>query len=439
MKHLLSLTLVAGLSFVCITASGQTGDPDVYYMPAEYAQHESVWLGWKDYAPYHQPFIDITQALVDEVPIRMIAVDSTNLSNLKDLLSENGIDTARVEFYIIKDNRLWMRDHGATYVVDGKGNKKVVDFEWTLYGNRAYLRTYFEGNEDSVAYHYRKNLGQTGAVDSLMGAIDGYASVKTGVAMEGGSVEVNGKGTLILCEAVTIQRNPRMTKEHIESAFERTLGVSNILWMKQGLVEDPFMFNQIFGNYFGWGTNGHTDEFVRFANDSTILLAWVDEADKNLNEFNRRNYERMSENLAILEQSRDQEGKPFNVVKVPLPDPVYLETTVTDQPVDWSDRSRWKVPIQWLPRQGMKQAGDSIKLVAAASYLNYLVTNGTVLLPSYVQEGSNPEKEQRVQSIFSELFPHRRLKFLDVMNLNFHGGGIHCVTQQEPTARPRSR
>ena len=118
--------------------------------------------------------------------------------------------------------------------------------------------------------------------------------------MEGGSIEVNGKGTLILCETVTFQRNPTLSKQFMEAEFKRVLGVSNVIWMKKGLVEDPFWFNQIVDNYYGTGTYGHTDEFVRFVNDSTILLSWVDEKERNLNKFNQMNYERLAENLAIL-------------------------------------------------------------------------------------------------------------------------------------------
>lgn len=417
----------------CNTNPEETSEPDFFYMPEEYKEHDAIWLGWKDYAPYYQPMTDIIRALIDEVPLRVIANDSTSLHNLKDRLSSHEIDPQKIQFHIMKDNRLWMRDHGATYVINKKGDKKVVDFGWVLYGNEEYLKAQYEGNMDSVSYYYTKNLGQTGMVDSLMGALDNLPSIKTSVNMEGGSIEVNGKGTLILCEAVTMQRNPSKTKKFIEAEFRRVLGVSNIIWMKQGLAEDPFYFNQIFDNYFGWGTYGHTDEFVRFTNDSTILLAWVDEAEKDLNEFNRINYERMSENLAILENSQTQDGKAFKIIKVPLPDPIYISTTVTNQGAAWKDdRTKWQIPTSWFPQKGMMQEGDSINLVAASSYLNYLVTNGTLLLPSYLQEGSSPEKEEQVRSILAQVFPNKKLKFLDVTNLNFHGGGIHCVTQQEP-------
>ena len=432
MKNSLLLLIVSLFFLGCQSKKDQSAD---FYMPAEWKRQEAVWLGWEKFEPFHQPFLDIAKALYPNVPLKIIAEDAPSLAILKTKLTASGIDTLKVEFHIIKDNRIWMRDHGASYLINQKGQKKVADFGWTLYGNEAYLQTYYEGNKDSVAFHYQRNLAETGIVDSLMGASERIESIKTEVNMEGGSIEVNGKGTLILCETVTFQRNPTFSKQFMEAEFKRILGVSNIIWMKKGLVEDPFWFNQIVDNYYGTGTYGHTDEFVRFVNDSTILLSWVDEKERNLNKFNQMNYERLAENLAVLEKARDQDGKPFKIIKVPLPDLIYLKTTVADKDNNSSlDKSKWKWRSDNFPKKGMMKVGDTINWVAASSYLNYLITNNVVLLPSYLKEGSSAAKEARVKSIFTAVFPDRKLIFLNVITLNYQGGGIHCVTQQEPKA-----
>ena len=148
------------------------------------------------------------------------------------------------------------------------------------------------------------------------------------------------------------------------------------------------------------------------------------------------NYYRMKENLRILEQSRDQDGKRFKVIKVPLPDPIYLNTVIGRSRENniSGELPQWKVAQNWLPEKGLMNPGDSINWVAASSYLNYLVTNGAVLLPTYQKSGSSGEKEAKVRDIFSRVFPDRKLIFLDVLNLNYHGGGIHCITQQEPAS-----
>lgn len=408
-----------------------------FYMPAEYDEHAAVWLGWSEYDPYIAPFLDITQSLYNKVPLKVISYSEEALVSLKDTLHQIGLDTNRLSYHIMADNRIWMRDHGATYLVNEQGEKRVVDFNWSMYGMPGVLNGLFEGDQDSINFHLKEMASQAGIIDSLMGASEGHPSIKTDVIMEGGSIEVNGKGTLILCEDVTFQRNPDLSRAYIESEFKRVLGVSNIIWMKRGLVEDALHFSEIIDGYYGYGTFGHTDEFVRFANDSTILLAWVEEGERDLHPINELNYQRMSENLQILENAKDQNGKPFTIIKVPLPDVMYMETTVAKdgRSVNWQDRSEWQIPAGWVPKYGVLTPGQPIKWVSASSYMNYLVTNGVVLLPTYMAEGgATEEKEEKVKAIFSKIFPDRELIFLDVMKLNYHGGGIHCVTQQEPVS-----
>jgi agmatine deiminase len=406
-----------------------------YHMPAEWEYQEAVWLGWMDsYVPFQESILNIAKALDNIIPIKMVVDSKEALERLKKRLKRKGLDPEKMVFYVMSDSKLWMRDQGAAYLLDKVGHKKVGDFGWTLYGNEAFLKNIYGNQEDSIAHYYQLNLGKTGQIDSLMGALEGHPSIKTDVNMEGGAIEVNGNGSLILSETVTFHRNPKLSRAYIESEFKRVLGVSNIIWMKQGLAEDPCWFDKIADNYYAWGTNGHTDEFVRFANDSTVLLAWVDEKEKNLNPINKINFDRMSENLAILEQAHDQNGRPLNIIKVPLPDPMIMKKKLIkgDDHTDLTDRKKWQVDIKQLSRNDTKKVGDDINWVASSSYLNYLVTNEAVLLPTYVKEGSSPEKEQKIKQLFGSLFPNRKLIFLDVMYLNYFGGGIHCVTQQEP-------
>ncbi len=409
---------------------------DDFYMPAEYEEQEAVWLAWLDYPPYQKPFLDITKALYSKIPIKVISNNQASLERLKDTLTSLDLDTSKFQFSIIVDNRYWIRDHGATYVINGKGEKKVVDFGWTFYGYKEWLENYYEGHKNIVDIFYEKALGKTGMLDSIMGAKDNLKSIKTDVNMEGGSIEVNGKGTLIQSESVTFQRNPGKSKAYLESELKRVLGVSNIVWLKNGLVEDVFCWNKIYDNYYGRGASGHTDEFVRFVNDSTILLAWVEESEKDLNPINKWNYERMSENLKVLENATDQDGKPFKIIKFPLPDPIYLKTKVTASTNNSNtDFKNWTVSKNWGPQESELNLGDSINWVAAASYLNYFVSNDLVLMPTYIDQGSSTKKEEQAKEIIKEVFPNRELILLEVMTLNYNGGGIHCSTQQEPIVK----
>lgn len=420
------------LCFACQSSAPSESSTSSFYMPAEYAPHDAVWLGWFEFGPYYQPFLDVAKALDGHVPLKIIARSEEELGHLKDSLTNRDIDTRSAEFFVMEDNRLWMRDHGATYLINDRGQKQVVDFGWTLYGHKQVLMGRYNGEMDSVDHYYDLRRGKTGLVDSLMGNSGGWSSLKTDVNMEGGSIEVNGKGTLILCETVTMQRNPDLDKAYIEQEFRRVLGVNNIIWMKRGLADDPFKASKIYEDYYGMGTFGHTDEFVRFANDSTILLAWVDEEEKDLHPINAMNYERMAENLDILQNSRDQDGKAWNIVKVPLPELMSQRVAIKkDMSHDWDN----SLILRWFGNPNPDvQVGDSVNRVPASSYLNYLVTNEVVLLPSYTDHGTSAEKEQIVKDIFKQYFPGRELIFIEPMNLNYFGGGIHCITQQEPSA-----
>ncbi|MFD2202684.1 agmatine deiminase family protein [Shivajiella indica] len=409
---------------------------ETFYMPAEWETHEAVWLGWeKDSTQRFYPSIGkIITTLKPHVAVK-IAFDNDSLKQTAiTKLIELGVDTTGIKMYVMPGERYWIRDHGAAFLVNGKGELAVADFSWDSYGLPGFLDLKYEGNKDSINAAWNKNLVfrlKTGSVDSLMAVAEGAKIIKTQVIHEGGAIEVNGKGTLILCEATVFQRNPTLSRETIESEFKRVLGVSNIIWMKEGLADDPHhFFRRISGNYIGGGTGGHTDEFVRFANPTTILLAWVDEAEKDLDPISRMNYERMNENYEILQNAKDQDGKPFTIIKVPLPDLITQEVVVREALK--KDGFTFDVKAEsFIPSEAV-QVGDTLLRVPAASYFNYLVTNGLVLLPSYTAMGSSKEKEEAVREIFEEQFPGRKIVFFEGLMQNWYGGGIHCSTQQQP-------
>jgi len=420
---------ITGLLFIWVLFAYRTPVKEAeYYMPAEWERHEAVWVGWEVFGPFQQPVLNTIKALLPFVPIKIVVESRYSSQVVKEYLQMQGVDTAKIKFHVMRDNRVWLRDHGATFLVNDNKELAVVDFRWTLYGIKDWLNWNTE-DKKSAEIAYTLALKKTGKIDSLMGVNENARQVATTVSMEGGSLEVNGKGVLILNETVTLQRNPGVKKDFLETEFKRILGVKKIIWMKRGLADDPHIIRPITGNYVGFGTGGHTDEFVRFADAQTILLAWVDESEKDNHPLNKMNYDRMLENLQILEKSTDTEGRPFRIIKVPLPDPIYKKVLMINfQKNEWDDG----VLTNWFAKDAGFKAGDTVLRVAAASYLNYFITNGVVLLPTYTQAGSSPAKEERIKKLFGELFPGRQLLFLDVMSLNYEGGGIHCITQQQP-------
>ena len=439
MKPIFPFLFTAFILFACNTKKYER-TTETFYMPAEWEPHDAVWLGWEkdSLRGYYPAVATIIKELSGHVTVKMAFHNDTLLQKAKTYLASQGVDSSMYKTYIMPGERYWIRDHGAAFLLNGKGELGVADFAWNSYGYPGFLQLKYEGNTDSVNKYYalgnEKRL-KTATVDSQMAVAEGATLLKTDVIHEGGAIEVNGAGTLILCEATVFQRNADMKKEYIETEMKRVLGVNNIIWMRQGLADDPkSFFRRITANYIGGGTGGHTDEFVRFANATTILLAWVDEKEKDLNAINKMNYERMNENYNILKNAKDQDGKPFHIIKVPLPD-LITKKILAREKIDSNEVTLDVEVKSFIPSEKPK-VGDTLLRVPAGSYMNYLVTNGLVVLPTYTAMGSSKEKEEQVRKIFEQQFPGRKIVFIDAIMQNWSGGGIHCSTQQQPRKKP---
>lgn len=411
---------------------GCKNEKDIYkfYMPGQFEKQDAVWLGWQGYDPYYPVGAEMIEALMPFVQIKIITESDSILQVCKNYLTQKEIDTAKIKFDVIPDNEFWIRDHGAAFIINKNGEMQAVDFEWGTYGYRQWLLEKFNNDVQKVdSIFSTSGASKRGSVDSLMAVAENIPIVKSWIVMEGGSIEVNGKGSLILNEPLTLSRNDGASKDSIEKEFKRVLGVTNIIWLQHGLAEDPHIFQTIAEKYVGLGTGGHTDEFVKFADANTILLAWVDESEKDNNPLNRINYDRMNINYKILKNAKNENGESFNIIKVPIPDLIVQPIKILEAGL-WEDS--YNVPISAFKESDGWAVGDTAYRVAASSYLNYYVTNGAVLLPTYIKQGSSPEKEKQIKKIFAEVFPGRKQIFIDAMTLNWEGGGIHCGTQQQP-------
>jgi agmatine deiminase len=225
-----------------------------------------------------------------------------------------------------------------------------------------------------------------------------------------------------------------MSKAQIEEAYTRTLGVKHFIWFKQGVHEDdhthlgPIKAPGGIEAYTVLTTNGHVDEFARFANARTILLAKVDSADLAKDPIARENHRRLEENFAILKNAVDQDGQPFRIVRMPMP-PSILWKMQPDDPV-------YQVISEMeFPPEHVFPKGKEINVVAATSYLNFLVSNGIVLGQKYWKKGLVPdiqERDEEARRILQQVFPGRKIVMLDALSVNWGGGGIHCITMHEP-------
>ena len=407
---------------------------DTFIMPGEFEAQEAVWLGWQGnelYYPYNKAMVE---ALLPYVNVKVVTESDSVLQVAKDYLLDHAVDTTSIQFYVIPDNEFWIRDHGATYTVNHNGAIRAVNFEWAMYGYRQWLIEKYNGNiaKADTVLSKTQTISKRGKVDSLMAVAENIPVISSWIKIEGGAIESNGRGTLILSEPLTMSRNEGVSKDSIEHEFKRVLGVQNIIWLQEGLAEDPHLWQTITGKYVGLGTGGHTDEFVRFADANTILLAWIPEEEIAANPLNAINYERMKVNFEILSNAVNEKGELFNIIKVPLPD-------LMSNPIKIMEAGNWEassnIPISAFSEKDGWHVGDTAFRVASASYLNFYVTNGMVMLPSYITHGTSINKEEEVKRLFQQAFPDRDLVFLDAMGLNWEGGGLHCGTQQQPKAK----
>ena len=423
------LTFFVFLIVIIFSCRQERRDPAIFYYPAEWEPQEAIMIGWKTRQPEFFPFAaDVARALEGSTSVIFVSDTSENPQVFKEYLVENGLDTASFTFLTIPIRQaLALRDIGPVYLINGLGEKKAVDFRWSY-------QDFFErfliekGEEPDSAKVYASFFDRNQKTDSLIAARNGIEVITSSLNLDGGAIEVNGKGTILLNEEWMFMVNPTSTKKSMEQELQRTLGVHHFIWVGKGLVEDGDVSKIIIPGYVAMGTAGHTDEYIRFANANTILLAWVDEKEKDLHPVHTENYLRMKETYDILIKAKDQDGRPFKIIKVPLPDLRHRPNMVIE---GWS-MSDSTIGKEYIAPDQVIQVGDTLQYLSSSSYLNFLISNDKVLLPTYLHVGSSPEKEERVKEIFASLFPDKQLVWIDATVYNWGGGGIHCYTKQVP-------
>ena len=334
-------------------------------MPAEWEPHRGTWLSWPHkeaswpgkFTPVPAVFARMIGELVahEEVHINVGGADME--SDVRDVLARAGVPRARVFFHHIPTNDAWCRDHGPIFIQRDRDGREQAIVDW---GFNAWGGKYPPFDLDDV-------------VPTRIGAELGLRVFAPGIVMEGGSLDVNGRGTLLTTESCLLNpnRNPRLDRREIERYLEDYLGVRQILWLGDGIVGDD--------------TDGHVDDLTRFTDPRTVVTVVEDDpADPN--------YAPLRDNLERLRSMRDQDGEPFRIVTLPMPRPLEHEG-------------------QRLP----------------ASYANFYIANGVVLLPTY-----DPERDESARLTLQELFPGRRVVGIDCTDLVWGLGAFHCVSQQWP-------
>ena len=331
-------------------------------------------------------------------------------------MAKTAIENGRLSFFKENYQEFWARDMGPAFLVGSDGKLAIADFNFSGWGY---------GKTTDIDVQKDEKL------DEKLAAKLSLKTLSTALITEGGDHEVNGKGTLMVCESVELTRNPTLTKTQIETEFKRVLGVKKIIWLQKGLVEDDYTFSARLKNkrgdslYTVLTTNGHVDETARFVNDSTIILAEPVDLDEPIDKENKR---RMDANFSILQKATDQDGKPFKIVRMPLPKLMFSTLKPNDgvyeiiKDFDYKDGSKF-------PK------GQPVKVVAASSYLNFLIANDVVLMAKYWRQGLDldiKKRDEAAERVLKSVFPNKKIVGIDAFALNLGGGGIHCITRNEP-------
>ncbi|MGD1944697.1 MAG: agmatine/peptidylarginine deiminase [Croceivirga sp.] len=408
MKKTIISILIFGLLISC--QSKESVESNSIRIPGEFEPHEAIWLGYKtaeNYMDNDTVTLEMIRAIHPHVKLNLIVEHDSLAPNAKDSLLALGIDTTNISIVYQSPTDVWYRDPGPVFATQ-QGALKVVDFKYTNYANVL---------PDSISERARAHEKIDREIAQRL-KIDTITSI---VAIEGGAFETDGQGTVIQVEDITLKRNPHLSKAAIEADYERCCGIENVIWLPSGVADDPHNFNRITGKYFGYGTGGHTDEFVRFANDSTILLAWVNQAKKDTHPINQLNYQILSKNFEILSAATNSHGNKYQIIKVPHTDPKTETMIVGDR---WSDEDLEYFKVA---------RGDTLQMAYASSYLNYLLTNNVIMLPQYGDEnGVISAKDAKVQAIFEDLYPNKKIIGINPISLNQDGGGMHCRYQTQP-------
>ncbi|MGA7462724.1 MAG: agmatine deiminase family protein [Candidatus Korobacteraceae bacterium] len=358
-----------------------------YRMPAEWEPHEATWIAWPhnrsdwpgkfEAVPWiyaeivrHLARVERVNILVNdeaaEVKARQVLVRS---HVLPEKAGAPGKPSGNLRFFRISTNRGWTRDYGPIFVRRDSRKGELPPVAATVWRFNAWAK-YSDWKFDTLA-----GAEITTALKVPAWQPEMRHNGEHRVVLEGGSIDVNGRGTLITTEECLLsdvqQRNPGLSREHMEELFADYLGIEKVIWLERGIVGDD--------------THGHVDDIARFVGPRTVVTAYEPDPDDP-------NYEPLRENFRWLKKSTDQSGKPLKVLKLPMPKPVLFEG-------------------QRLP----------------ASYANFYIANKLVLVPVF-----GDANDRVALDVLAEAFPEREIVGVYCRDFIWGLGALHCMTQQQP-------
>lgn len=337
-----------------------------FYFPPEWAPHRSTWLSWihKEASwpgKLEQAFpayLEFISKLSRHEKVNINVAGAEMEADARNRLKDWNPIWQQIEFHYFETNDAWCRDHGPAFLLHQSepDKKAIVDWDYNAWGNK-----YPPFDLDDI-------------IPTKVAGKLGLPVYYPGIIMEGGSVEFNGAGTVLTTRACLLNpnRNPQLSENEVEWFLKEYYGMDQVLWLEDGIVGDD--------------TDGHIDDLVRFVNGDTVLT--VVEADPD-----DENYHILQENLKILQSMKLENGKPLNIIQLPMPSPVIWEE-------------------QRLP----------------ASYANFYIGNGAVYVPTFRDKINDPIALEIIKSCF----PDRLVYGIDSTDLIWGLGSFHCLSQQEP-------
>ncbi|MCR5389809.1 MAG: agmatine deiminase [Lachnospiraceae bacterium] len=360
--------------------TGSTPKQDGFRMPGEYEEQKQVWMIWPERSdtyrngakPIQETFVNLASTIAEFEPVTML-VSNAQYENARTRLPEN------IRVVEMSNDDCWARDTGPTFVINDKGEIRACDWTFNAWG----------GLVDGLYFPWDKD----DKIAQKICELEGVSRYRTDdFVLEGGSIHADGEGTLLTTEMCLLSkgRNPGMSKEQIEDKLKEYLNIEKIIWIKDGI--DP------------QETNGHVDMVACFVRPGEVACIWTDDP-------NHPFYDVCQSAYKTLSGATDAKGRKLKVWKLTMTkNPVYQQGAET------IDQSASTVP---------RKNGE----ICDASYMNFLIVNGGVIVPQYGDENDALALKQ-----IQEMFPDRKVVGVNSTEIIYGGGNIHCVTQQQPAA-----
>lgn len=343
-----------------------------FRMPAEWERHEATWIGWPHnrtdwpgkIASIGWVYGEITRKISQGEIVRILVNSDDHELRARRVLKRVGADLSRIEFFKFPTNRGWTRDFGPAFVRRKRDEPKVAIARFRF---NAWARYPDWKKDDAIPER---------VAEALELPLFRARYEERDIVLEGGSIDVNGQGTILtteecLLDETTQTRNPGLGRKEIEKVFADYLGAANVLWLGCGIAGDD--------------THGHIDDICRFVAPRTVVLCRED----NPHDLN---YRPLEDNRERLQDMRAEDGRKIEVIRLPMPEPLYL------------DGHR-------LP----------------ASYANFYISNGAVLVPTF-----NDPKDRIALGILGEIFSDRPAAGIHAVDLVWGLGTLHCLTKEQP-------